>query len=308
MKVVYMGTPDFAVGCLESLINAGHEICAVFSQPDKPVGRKQILTAPPVKEIALKNNIPVFQPISLKNDDTAYNIIKNENPDVIVVVAYGKLLPKSILDIAKYGCINVHASLLPKLRGASPVQTAIVNGDKVTGVTTMLLDEGMDTGDILLSREIAIENTDTAETMFEKLSVLGAELLIDTLNGLENGTVTPIKQDESLATHAKIIEKEDALIDFNKSANEIDCLIRGLHIWPVAYTYVNDKRMKIYSAEVVENCNEGECGEILSQNKAITVQCGMNTALKITELQLEGSKRMRAVDFLNGKKLDIVKF
>ena len=305
MKVVYMGTPDFAV---ESLINAGHEVCAVFSQPDKPVGRKQILTAPPVKEIALKNNIPVFQPISLKNDDTAYNIIKNENPDVIVVVAYGKLLPKSILDIAKYGCINVHASLLPKLRGASPVQTAIVNGDKVTGVTTMLLDEGMDTGDILLSREIAIENTDTAETMFEKLSVLGAELLIDTLNGLENGTVTPIKQDESLATHAKIIEKEDALIDFNKSANEIDCLIRGLHIWPVAYTYVNDKRMKIYSAEVVENCNEGECGEILSQNKAITVQCGMNTALKITELQLEGSKRMRAVDFLNGKKLDIVKF
>lgn len=308
MKVVYMGTPDFAVGCLESLINAGHEVCAVFSQPDKPVGRKQILTAPPVKEIALKNNIPVFQPLSLKNDDTAYNIIKNENPDVIVVVAYGKLLPKSILDIAKYGCINVHASLLPKLRGASPVQTAIVNGDKVTGVTTMLLDEGMDTGDILLSREIAIDNTDTAETMFEKLSVLGAELLIDTLNGLENGTVTPIKQDESLATHAKIIEKEDALIDFNKSANEIDCLIRGLHIWPVAYTYVNDKRMKIYSAEVVENCNEGECGEILSQNKAITVQCGMNTALKITELQLEGSKRMRAVDFLNGKKLDIVKF
>lgn len=306
MKTVFMGTPDFAVPCLEKLIECGHEVAAVFTQPDKPVGRKHILTPPEVKVCALSHNIPVYQPESVKKDDTAFNIIKAIDPDVCVVVAYGKILPKSILELPKFGCINVHASLLPKFRGASPVQWAIRCGENKTGVSTMLLDEGMDTGDILLKSECDITKEDTAETLFDKLSPMGADLLIKTLDGLEKGKITPIPQNEADASYAPIIKKEDALIDFSKNADEIDCIIRGLHIWPVAYTYVNDKRLKIYSANVIK-AEKGECGEILSQNGAITVKCGGDSAIEITDLQLEGSKRMLTRDFLNGRKLDIDK-
>lgn len=306
MKIVFMGTPDFAVPCLDSLINAGHEICAVFSQPDKPVGRKQILTAPPVKARALELGIDVYQPSSLKNDDTAYNIIKELNPDVCVVVAYGKILPSNILYATKYGCINVHASLLPKYRGASPVQWAIVCGEKKSGVSTMLLNEGMDTGDILLQSETEIGENETAEELFDRLSEMGAKLIIKTLEQLENSMITPIKQDEKKATYAPIIKKEDALIDFNKTAHEICCLIRGLHFWPVAYTMVEGKRLKIFSANEIK-AEKGESGEILSQEKSIVVKCGGNSAIEINEIQLEGSKRMMTADFLNGRRLNVSK-
>lgn len=306
MKIVFMGTPDFAVPCLDSLINAGHEICAVFSQPDKPVGRKQILTAPPVKARALELGIDVYQPSSLKNDDTAYNIIKELNPDVCVVVAYGKILPSNILYATKYGCINVHASLLPKYRGASPVQWAIVCGEKKSGVSTMLLNEGMDTGDILLQSETEIGENETAEELFDRLSEMGAKLIVKTLEQLENSMITPIKQDEKKATYAPIIKKEDALIDFNKTAYEICCLIRGLHFWPVAYTMVEGKRLKIFSANEIK-AEKGESGEILSQEKSIVVKCGGNSAIEINEIQLEGSKRMMTADFLNGRRLNVSK-
>ena len=303
MKTVFMGTPDFAVPCLESLIESGHEVAAVFTQPDKPVGRKHILTPPPVKVCAEKHNIAVYQPESVKKDDTALSIIKDIAPDIIVVVAYGKLLTKEILSAAPFGCINIHASLLPKYRGASPVQWAIVCGEKVTGVTAMQLDEGMDTGDILLTRECEIGERDTAIDMFDKLSALGADLLTDTLRGLENGTIMPIKQDNEAATYAPIIKKTDGQIDFTKSAHEINCMIRGLNIWPVAHTYVNGLRLKIYAAD--ELCGyEGDAGDIITQNGEIIVKCGGDTAIRITDLQLEGSKRMSARDFLNGRRLD----
>lgn len=303
MKIVFMGTPDFAVPCLESLIKSNHNVAAVFTQPDKPVGRKHILTAPPVKQCAQQYGIPVYQPESVKKDDTALNIIKEIAPDIIVVVAYGKLLPNEILTAAPLGCINIHASLLPKYRGASPVQWAIVCGEKTTGVTAMRLDEGMDTGDILQMSECEIGERDTAIDMFDKLSALGAKLLCDTLLGLRNGTITPIKQDSSIATYAPIIEKQDGQIDFTKSAHEISCLIRGLVIWPVAHTYVEGKRLKIYAADEV-CCEKGECGDIITQDGEIIVKCGGDTAIRITDLQLEGSKRMSAKDFLNGRRLN----
>ena len=303
MKIVFMGTPDFAVPCLQALIESEHEVAAVFTQPDKPVGRKHILTPPPVKVCAFDNDIPVYQPESVKKDDTALNIIKDIAPDIIVVVAYGKLLPSEILSAAPYGCINIHASLLPKYRGASPVQWAIVCGEKVTGVTAMQLDEGMDTGDILLMRECEIGDNDTAIDMFDKLSKLGADVLVDTLSKLGSGEITPIKQDNDIATYAPIIEKQDGQIDFTKSAHEINCLIRGLNIWPVAHTYVNGMRLKIYAADEL-CCDKGSCGDIITQDGEIIVKCGGDTAIRITDLQLEGSKRMSAKDFLNGRRMD----
>lgn len=303
MKIIFMGTPDFAVPCLEKLIDEKYDVAAVFTQPDKPVGRKHILTPPPVKVCANVHNIAVYQPESVKKDNTALDIITQINPDIIVVVAYGKILPKSILTAAKYGCINIHASLLPKLRGASPVQWAIVSGEKVTGVTSMQLDEGMDTGDILLKKECIIDDNDTAETLFEKLAPLGADLLIDTLKAIENGSVQPIKQDEKSATYAPFMKTEDARIDFNKTAREINCMVRGLHEWPVAHTYVNGKRLKIFAADVVQ-CQNGKPGDIISQDKSIVIKCGGDSAISVTDLQLEGSKRMSAKDFLNGRKLD----
>ena len=304
MNIVFMGTPDFAAESLEAIISAGHNVTAVFTQPDKPVGRKHILTAPPVKECAQKHNIPVFQPESVRTAD-AVEQIKSQNPDVCVVVAYGKMLPDDILKVAKHGCINVHASLLPKYRGASPIQWSIVCGERKTGVATMLLDSGMDTGDVLQMRECEIKDTDTAETLWDRLSTLGAELICDTLKAVENGTVTRTPQDHSLATYAPIIKKEDGLIDFNKSAYVIDCLIRGLHNWPVAYTYADGKRLKIYSATPFErNC---DAGEILQADGKLIIGCGENTALEITELQLEGSKRMNTADFLRGKTITSLK-
>lgn len=300
MNIVFMGTPDFAEESLRALVGAGYNVTAVFTKPDMPVGRKHILTPPEVKVAAEELGIKVYQPNSLKNDES-YQILKELNPDLIVVVAYGKLLPKNILDLPKYGCINVHASLLPKYRGASPIQWSIVCGEEETGVSTMLLDEGMDTGDVLLSSAVKIGERETAEELWNRLMVLGGELLVKTVEGLENGSIEPIPQNEAEATYAPIIKKTDGMIDWSKSAFEIDCKIRGLHAWPVAYTKTDNKMLKIFSAEIVNDVKE-PFGKVLSGDKELIVACGEG-ALKITELQLEGSKRMKTEDFLRGKKI-----
>ncbi|MGN0173223.1 MAG: methionyl-tRNA formyltransferase [Acutalibacteraceae bacterium] len=300
MNIVFMGTPDFAEESLRALVGAGYNVTAVFTKPDMPVGRKHILTPPEVKVADEELGIKVYQPNSLKNDES-YQILKELNPDLIVVVAYGKLLPKNILDLPKYGCINVHASLLPKYRGASPIQWSIVCGEEETGVSTMLLDEGMDTGDILLSSAVKIGERETAEELWNRLMVLGGELLVKTVKGLENGSIEPIPQNEAEATYAPIIKKTDGMIDWSKSAFEIDCKIRGLHAWPVAYTKTDNKMLKIFSAEIINGVKE-PFGKVLSGDKELIVACGEG-ALKITELQLEGSKRMKTEDFLRGKKI-----
>lgn len=300
MNIVFMGTPDFAEESLRKLVENNYNVVGVFTKPDMPVGRKHILTSPEVKVAAEQLNIPVFQPNSLKNDES-FNILKELNPDLIVVVAYGKILPKNILNLPKYGCINVHASLLPKYRGASPIQWSIVCGEKETGVSTMLLDEGMDTGDVLLSASTEIGSTETAEELWDRLKVMGGELLIKTVEGLVDGSIKPTAQDEEKATYAPIIKKTDGLIDWSKSAKEIDCKIRGLHSWPVAYTKVNGKMLKIFSADIIESVDE-KFGKVVSHDKELVVACGKG-GLKINELQLEGSKRMKTEDFLRGKKI-----
>ena len=300
MNIVFMGTPDFAEESLRQLVKNGYNVSAVFTKPDGLVGRKRILTPPEVKVAAEELGLPVYQPTTLK-DDEVYETLKGLKPDLIVVVAYGKILPKRILDLPPLGCINVHASLLPKYRGASPIQWSIVCGESETGVSTMLLDEGMDTGDVLLTAKTPIGETETAEELWDRLKEMGGELLIETVKGLENGTITPIKQDETLATYAPIIKKTDGEIDWKLSAKEIDCKIRGLHAWPVAYTKLNGKMLKIFSAEIVEKSEIP--GKVIESEKGFVVACGEG-ALKILELQLEGSKRMKTEDFLRGKSID----
>lgn len=304
MKIVFMGTPDYAVKTLEALIKAGHNVEAVFAQPDKPVGRKHIITPPPVKVCALENNIPVYQPNTLK-DGEAEKILKDIVPDVIVVVAYGKILPKSILEIPKYGCVNGHASLLPKYRGASPIQWCIVCGETVTGVTTMYMNEGMDTGDILEQTEVKIGENETAEELFDRLSLVSAELMVSTLEKLENGTVVPQKQEESEATYAPIIKKEMALVDFNKSAKEICNGVRGYYSWPCAYTFLDGKRVKIIKA-VVGDKTTAEIGTVSKNEGKLEIAC-KDGSVNVLELQLEGSKPMAAAQFLMGNKLPLGK-
>ncbi len=298
MKIVFMGTPDFAVPCLEALIDDGHEIKAVFTQPDKPKGRGYKLTPPPVKELALQNEIPVFQPTTLK-DEEVLKLLESFEAEIFVVVAYGKILPKKILDLPKYGCVNVHASLLPKYRGAGPIQWSILNGETETGVTTMYMAEGIDTGDILEKKSILIGENETADELHDRLSLLGAELIVSTVNKLYKGEITPIKQDDSLSTHAPMLSKEMSLIDFNKSAKEVHNLIRGLSSWPCAHTFYNGMRLKIYKSEIVDK--KGAPGELLD-DKHFVIACG-DKAIKAITVQYEGSKKMPAEDFLRGKSL-----
>ncbi len=306
MDIVFMGTPDFATQSLQALLYAGHHIQAVFTQPDKPVGRKQLLTPPPVKTFAIKQNIPVYQPQSVRTPDVLEQL-RTLHPDVCAVVAYGKLLPPELLQLPKYGCINVHASLLPKYRGAAPIQWAIVNGEQTTGVTTMQLDAGMDTGDILLQAQEIIHTQDTAQTLGERLAALGAKLLCETLSALEQGSVIPQPQNATQATYAPIIKKEDGLIDWNRPASAVDCLIRGLNIWPTAFTFADGKRLKIFGAHPLAWSNAIP-GEIVCQREQLIIGCGQNTALQVLDLQLEGSKRMQAADFLRGKQFTCHKF
>lgn len=295
-----MGTPDFAVPSLEELIKNGHEVIGVFTQQDKKKGRGQQLCAPPIKNLALKYNLKVFQPQSLKNDET-FSVIKELNPELIVVVAYGKILPENILNIPKYGCINVHGSLLPEYRGAAPIQWAVIEGKKKTGVTTMFMDKGLDTGNMLLKKEADIYENDTAGSLYERLSKVGAELLIETIEKLEKNELVPEKQDDSKATFSSMLTKEMARIDWSKSAKSIHNLVRGLIPWPIARTELSGKTLKIYKTKVIEN-SFGEAGEIKSINPFI-VCCGEGTALEIIELQFDNKRRMTAEEFFRGYKI-----
>lgn len=301
MRIVFMGTPDFAVPSLQALIDAGHEVCAVYTQPDKPQGRKQILTAPPVKTLALEHDIPVFQPNTLKNEDEQARL-RELAPEVIIVVAYGKLLPKAVLDIPPHGCINVHGSLLPRWRGAAPIQWAVIAGDKMAGVTTMQMAEGLDTGDMLLTYETKIGEKETAGELFDRLAQSGAELLTQTLVKLDE--ITPRPQDDAQSCYAHMLDKQMAVIDWSKSAHEIDCLIRGLNPWPIALTTLSGERLKVFAAE--KAAGNGEPGTVLEADpkKGLTVACGEG-ALKLTEIQLVGGKRMKATDFLRGHAIEV---
>ena len=301
MRIVFMGTPDFAVPSLQALIDAGHDVCAVYTQPDKPQGRKQILTAPPVKTLALEHDIPVFQPNTLKNEDEQARL-RELAPEVIIVVAYGKLLPKAVLDIPPRGCINVHGSLLPRWRGAAPIQWAVIAGDEMAGVTTMQMAEGLDTGDMLLTYETKVGEKETAGELFDRLAQSGAELLIQTLVKLDE--ITPRPQDDAQSCYAHMLDKQMAVIDWSKSAHEIDCLIRGLNPWPIALTTLSGERLKVFAAE--KAAGNGEPGTVLEADpkKRLTVACGEG-ALRLTEIQLVGGKRMKATDFLRGHVIEV---
>lgn len=304
MKIVFMGTPDYAAKTLEALIDAGHEVAAVFAQPDKPIGRKQIMTPPPVKVCAEQHGIAVYQPNTLR-DGKAEEILREINPDVISVVAYGKILPKEILEIPKYGCVNGHASLLPKYRGASPIQWCIVNGEKVTGVTTMLMDEGMDTGDILCTAQTQIGEEETAEELFDRLSVISAKLMVKTLSDLESGNITPQKQDGEKATYAPIIKKEMAFLDFkNMTAEEIHNAARGYYSWPCAYFFLENKRVKVIKAAVSDN-TDAKAGTVIKSDNTLVIACKDGTAVELLTVQPEGSKPMTAKQMLCGHSIPV---
>ena len=302
MKLVFMGTPDYAVNTLEGLIAAGHNVAAVFAQPDKPVGRKHIITPPPVKVCAQSHGIAVYQPNTLR-DGEAERLLSEIAPDAIVVVAYGKILPKEILEIPKYGCVNGHASLLPKYRGASPIQWCIVCGESSTGVTAMRMNEGMDTGDILKTAETQIGEEETAEELFERLSVITAELLVNTLADLEKGNITPIKQDEEKASYAPIIKKEMAFLDFsNKTATEIHNAVRGYYSWPCAYFFLENKRIKVIKAAVADSTN-AKAGTVIKSDDSLVIACKDGTAVELLTVQPEGSKPMSAKQMLCGRPI-----
>lgn len=303
MKIIFMGTPDFAVPCLQKLINTHNDIAAVFTQPDKKVGRKQIMTPPPVKQLAVQNNITVYQPNTMKSEETIH-LIKDINPDIIVVVAYGKILPKVILDIPKLGCINVHASLLPKYRGAAPIQWAVLNGDKKTGVAVQQMNEGIDTGDLLLVKKTEIDINETSAQLFDRLSVLGAEALEETIEMIEKGTVTRTPQPEGDFGYASMISREMSPIDWSKSAFEIHNQVRGLQTWPCADTVINGKKVKIHKTLLSELKGDGS-GKIMNNKGILTVCCGDGNCLDIIEIQPDGKKRMDIKSFLAGNVMEI---
>lgn len=299
MKVIFMGTPDFAVGTLKALLESEHEVTAVVTQPDKPKGRGKVMQFPPVKEVAVAAGIPVYQPGRVRAAEAVKQLVDTD-ADVIVVVAFGQIIPKEILEMKKYGCINVHASLLPKYRGAAPIQWAVIDGETESGVTTMQMDEGLDTGDMLLKCVIPLEEKETGGSLFDKLSEAGAGLLVKTLEGLEKGGLVPEKQGETTTVYAKMLKKDMGQIDWKQSAVQIERLIRGLNPWPSAYTHLDGKTLKIWQADVVAAESGKEPGQVtLLANDSLQVQTGKGI-LKIRELQLEGKKRMDAGAFLRG--------
>lgn len=299
MRVIYMGTPDFAVNTLEQLIKSSHEVVAVFTQPDKPQGRKQQLVMPPVKRVALEHDIPVYQPVKIREPEYV-ELVRSLKPDVIVVAAFGQILTEDILNAPQFGCINVHASLLPRYRGASPIQWSILNGDKETGVTIMRMDVGVDTGDIILQKRLPIAPDETADTLFDKLAAMGGPLVLEVLEQLSAGTVSYRKQDEEQACHVKMLKKEMGLIEWSKSAVTLERLVRGLNSWPCAYTFLDGKQLKIWSSEVCSFETEGAVpGQVVCDHQELIIMTG-DGCLKIRELQLAGKKRMQAQDFLRG--------
>lgn len=299
MRAVFMGTPDFAVPAMVSMINAGHEVAAAVTQPDKPKGRGKSVIYTPVKEAAMKYGIPVHQPARVKEPEFI-DILRKINPEVIVVVAFGQILPKEILEMPKFGCINVHASLLPKYRGAAPVQWAVIRGEKESGVTTMYMDEGLDTGDMIEKTVVVLDKKETGGSLHDKLAEEGGKLLASTLEKLENGTALRQKQPEGDGFYAKMLTKKLGKIDFSGSAIEIERLIRGLNPWPSAYTSLNGKTIKIWSADVLEITSEEPPGKIIKvETDSIQIQTG-DGVLAIRELQMEGKKRMATEAFLRG--------
>ncbi len=302
MKVVYMGTPDFAVKPLEALIENNYEVVGVFTQPDKPVGRKAILTPPPVKVVAENNNIPVFQPVSLKNGE-GVKILEELKPDVVIVVAYGKILPKDFLEFAKYGCINIHGSILPQYRGAAPIQWSVLDGNEFAGVTSMQMNEGLDTGDILLVEKTKIEENETSGDLYDRLTVLGADVLLKTLDAIKTDLLNPQKQDDSKSSYAKMLDKSLSKINWNLSALEVHNKIRGLDPWPVALTVYEGKNLKLFRSRLIEGEFAKPAGSVFQSEDGICVVCGDKKAVLITEVQLEGKKRMSSVDFSRGANL-----
>lgn len=299
MRVIFMGTPDFAVETLEEIIKAGHEVVLVVSQPDKAVGRSKALKYTPVKACAIKHGIEVYQPEKVR-DASCVEYLRGYQPDIIIVEAFGQIIPKDILTMAPFGCVNVHASLLPKYRGAAPIQWAVINGDAVTGVTIMRMDEGIDTGDMILKEEVAIREDETAGSLFERLSKVGAGLCVRAMEAIEAGTAEYIPQDSAKATHTAKIHKELGSIDWTKDAKTIECLIRGLDPWPSAYTRLGDKTLKIWKAGVIPEDSGAAPGCIVKvERDRILVQTG-NGLLELFEVQLEGKKRMPVEAFLNG--------
>ena len=305
MRVIFMGTPDFAVPCLDMLVKEGHDVCLVVTQPDRPKGRGKKMLFPPVKEKALEYGIEVFQPVKIREED-AVNKLREYNADIIVVVAFGQILPESILNMPKYGCVNVHGSLLPKYRGAGPIQWSVINGDTKTGVTTMYMEKGLDTGDMLLKAEFPIEPSDTYGTVHDKMCLVGAEVLKETLEKIEAGTIVREKQDDSISTYAPMISKETGHIDWSKTSDEIINLIRGLNPIPNAWTTYNDEVLKIWKAEKFEfDNNSAKCGEIVATNKkGFAVKTGDGFVL-ITEIQARGGKRMNTDAYMRGHAVEI---
>lgn len=303
MKIVFMGTPDFAVPSLEALIEK-YNVEAVFTQPDRPKGRGKKLAFSPVKEVAVKHNIKVLQPEKLKEDREAVEYLKELNPDFIIVVAFGQILTKEVLDIPKYGCINLHASLLPMYRGAAPLNWVVINGEKATGNTTMLMDVGLDTGDMLLKDEISLDNNITAGEVHDILMNRGGKLLIDTIEGLVSDSIQRVKQ-EGETCYAKMLSKEIAKIDWSKSSTQVHNLIRGLNPWPIAHTIYNEQNMKIYESEALSESSSKECGTIISVNKeGIKVSCGEGVLL-IKKIQFPNGKPLNIEQYINGNDIEI---
>lgn len=304
MKIIFMGTPDFAVPCLDMLVKEGHEVCLVVTQPDKPKGRGKKMLFPPVKEKAIEYGIEVFQPVKVKEEE-AVEKLRSYNADIIVVVAFGQILPESILNMPKYGCVNVHGSLLPKYRGAAPIQWSVINGDTKTGVTTMYMEKGLDTGDMLLKAEFDISDEDTYGTVHDKMCVMGADVLKETLVKIENGTIVREKQDDALSNYAPMISKETGHIDWNKTSFEIINLIRGLDPVPAAWTVYNGEVLKIWKAVKFECDNStAKCGEIAYiTKKGFVVKTGDSFVL-VTEIQARGGKRMATDAYMRGHAVE----
>lgn len=302
MRIVFMGTPDFALPCLRSLIESKHEVCAVFSQPDKPVGRHGVITPPPVKQLAESNGIPVYQPSSMK-DGTALGILKEYNPDLCVVVAFGRILPADILEFPKYGCINIHASLLPLLRGAAPVQWSVINGFRKTGVTAMQMDVGLDTGDILLTKETEIGENETSGELFDRISEIAAETLMDVLPLVEQGKLNPVKQNDSEFTYAPMLSKEMSAIDFSMAAAEVHNRIRGLNPWPGASTTISGKPVKLHKS-VISLKSGSKPGEVICSDDSLSITCGDLKCIDILVIQAQGKKAMSVSDFLRGNRIE----
>lgn len=303
LRIIFMGTPDFAVPTLESLINGPDRIVAVVSQPDRPKGRGRKLVAPPVKILAMQHGIPVLQPSKIKTDDF-WEELKSYRPDLLVVAAYGRILPSQLIALAPHGCINVHGSLLPRHRGAAPIQWAIIDGDEEVGVTIMQMDVGMDTGDILLKRSVVPAPDETAGSLFPKIAALGSEALMDVLEMLGNGCLTPSKQDDSLATAAPMLSKTDGLVNWSKPAEEIARLIRGLDPWPTAFCRVNDRKLQLYKPDVVFFATSHPPGTLLRADREGLLVATSEACLLIKEVKPEGKKRMTVESYLNGHQLE----